>query len=177
MGEAKILLFAKLKMPNESNLQTINNILSVNTTDCIYTKCYCEENIWKLCERVQKDKPDLIKHCFAIFVSNPRRSVPLWCQKASRGDPWQDPVIWDYHVFLVYHVGGTKNSLVYDLDTVLPFPESFESYFNSTFRNDNELQQKHRLSVNDYSFPMAIIVLDLFFTLDVCFGLFLQMNI
>lgn len=131
-------------MPNESNLQTINNILSVNTTDCIYTKCYCEENIWKLCERVQKDKPDLIKHCFAIFVSNPRRSVPLWCQKASRGDPWQDPVIWDYHVFLVYHVGGTKNSLVYDLDTVLPFPESFESYFNSTFRNDNELQQKHR---------------------------------
>ena len=54
--------------------------------ECEYTSCYCEENVWKLCQRLQ-EKEDLrhLHRASAVFISNPARSVPLWSQKAGRG--------------------------------------------------------------------------------------------
>lgn len=45
-----------------------------------------EENVWKLCEQVKKQNPNELSKCYAVFVSNERRTVPLWRQKAGRGE-------------------------------------------------------------------------------------------
>ena len=66
--------------------------------DQIYTKCYCEENVWKLCERLGQESFD--SAAYAVFISNEGQTVPLWCQSASK-DPENQPVVWDYHVILV----------------------------------------------------------------------------
>lgn len=45
-----------------------------------------EENVWKLCEQVNKQHPNELSKCYAVYVSNERRTVPLWRQKAGRGE-------------------------------------------------------------------------------------------
>lgn len=42
--------------------------------------------MWKLCEQVKKQNPNELSKCYAVFVSNERRTVPLWRQKAGRGE-------------------------------------------------------------------------------------------
>lgn len=51
-----------------------------------------EENVWKLCEQVKKTRPAELSKCYAVYVSNEGRTVPLWRQKAGRGD--DKVVIW-----------------------------------------------------------------------------------
>lgn len=53
---------------------------------------YSEENVWKLCEQVKRTRPEELSKCYAVFVSNEGRTVPLWRQKAGRGD--DQVVIW-----------------------------------------------------------------------------------
>lgn len=53
---------------------------------------FSEENVWKLCEQVKKTRPTELAKCYAVFVSNEGRTVPLWRQKAGRGD--DKVVIW-----------------------------------------------------------------------------------
>lgn len=48
--------------------------------------------MWKLCEQVKKTRPSELSRCYAVFVSNEGRTVPLWRQKAGRGD--DKVVIW-----------------------------------------------------------------------------------
>lgn len=61
-----------------------------------------EENVWKLCEQVKKSNPTELSKCYAVFVSNEGRTVPLWRQKAGRGD--DKVVIWvSFFFFLVIH--------------------------------------------------------------------------
>lgn len=47
-------------------------------------------------------------------------------------------VVWDYHVILVYT--GDDSTLIYDLDSTLPFPASFGDYCQATFGSDAQLQ-------------------------------------
>lgn len=102
----------------------------------IYTPYYCEENIWKLCERVQELQCDQLEQCFAVFISNEREMVPIWGQKA--GDEEKDHlVVWDYHVILLHRqvmMNGDETTAVYDFDTVLRFPISFDAYCANNFR-------------------------------------------
>ena len=52
----------------------------------------------------------------------------------SLGQPQNDHLIcWDYHVFLICHKNGHK-SVVYDLDSILPFPTLFDDYLNLAIR-------------------------------------------
>jgi hypothetical protein len=51
-----------------------------------------EENVYKLCEQAKKTNPSELSKSYAVFVSNERRTVPLWRQKAGRGD--EKLVIW-----------------------------------------------------------------------------------
>lgn len=117
-----------------------NFMLFPNINDCSYVSCYCEENVWKLCEQVKKTHPSELPKCYAVFVSNERRTVPLWRQKAGRGD--EKLVIWDYHVFFM-HNPSPNRCLVFDLDTTLPFPTYFHKYVTETFRSDYALTPEH----------------------------------
>lgn len=113
----------------------------INSNTCVYTPCYCEENVWKLVETIQKRSEETLNNCYVVFVSNNRTFVPLWKQKASTKE--DGFVIWDYHVFLVYE--GQNDNWVYDLDSQLPFPCKFVKYCKETFRSDNDIKPEfHR---------------------------------
>ncbi|GAB6019336.1 Protein N-terminal glutamine amidohydrolase, variant 2 [Chamberlinius hualienensis] len=62
-------------------------------------------------------------------------TVPLWCQKASKREGGL--VIWDYHVILIKKL---HQSVVYDLDSTLPFPCKFLQYATCTFKSDEFLK-------------------------------------
>ncbi|XP_034535302.1 protein N-terminal glutamine amidohydrolase [Notolabrus celidotus] len=102
---------------------------------CIYTSCYCEENVWKLCEFVRMERTTPLEDLFVVFISNENRQVPLWKQKSGRGD---QPVVWDYHVVLL-QVSLKSGSLVHDLDSQLSFPCSLELYADQALHSDRHL--------------------------------------
>ena len=65
---------------------------------------------------------------------------PLGSQAAGREE--DGLVMWDYHVILV--VQDDAKSLVYDLDTRLSFPVSFETYCEATFGDESGIKEKFR---------------------------------
>ncbi|KXN82573.1 Protein N-terminal glutamine amidohydrolase [Leucoagaricus sp. SymC.cos] len=113
-------------------------------SDYIYTRCYCEENIYLLCQElmVRQDVRERWE-VWAVFISNENKTVALWEQKAARVAG--APVVWDYHCILVlkskqpdsYDSGGDQGSVeawVYDYDssiTQLPCP--WGEYVSRTF--------------------------------------------
>ncbi|XP_058031978.1 protein N-terminal glutamine amidohydrolase isoform X2 [Ahaetulla prasina] len=109
---------------------------------CVYTSCYCEENIWKLCEHIRSKNQYPLEEFYAVFISNDRKMVPLWKQQAGCGD---QPVIWDYHVILL-HVSNGDQNFIYDLDTVLPFPCPFGTYIEEAFKSDSIINPEFRRS-------------------------------
>ncbi|CAI5779038.1 protein N-terminal glutamine amidohydrolase [Podarcis lilfordi] len=112
---------------------------------CVYTGCYCEENVWKLCEYIRNQNLYPLEEFYAVFISNDRRMVPLWEQQAGMVG---QPVIWDYHVVLLHVASGDQN-FIYDLDTLLPFPCPIDTYIEKAFKSDSvihpEFQRKVRL--------------------------------
>lgn len=90
----------------------------------LYAPYYCEENIWHLCQHAQFAGFDRR----VVFISNAQRSCPFWFQKAARNA--DAPVLWDYHVILLYFDAGWK---VWDLDTVLANPIVLPEYLSQTF--------------------------------------------
>ena len=92
-----------------------------------YTSCWCEENIYLLCQDFVQNHRSLrdLWEIFVIFISNSNKTVSdsmntilepghltcslflcgcfvkvaLWYQKAARFEG--DPVVWDYHVVLL----------------------------------------------------------------------------
>uniref|UniRef100_A0A663DRR0 Protein N-terminal glutamine amidohydrolase n=1 Tax=Aquila chrysaetos chrysaetos TaxID=223781 RepID=A0A663DRR0_AQUCH len=58
---------------------------------CAYTSCYCEENVWKLCDYIRSQHQYPLEEFYAVFISNDRRMIPLWKQKSGHGD---EPVVW-----------------------------------------------------------------------------------
>ena len=67
---------------------------------CSYAACYCEENVYKICQTMADTNPEELIKCWVVFVSNKKRVVPLWRQKAGKDE--EKLVIWDYHVVLLY---------------------------------------------------------------------------
>ncbi|XP_019622561.1 PREDICTED: protein N-terminal glutamine amidohydrolase-like [Branchiostoma belcheri] len=114
-----------------------------SSDECVYTACYCEENIYKLCEWI-RDNTSRIQEFYVVFISNSAQQVPLWMQKAGRQYGPGKPVVWDYHVILLHQREGQQTD-VYDLDSMLPFPCNFSRYCTATFHSDEELRpQFHR---------------------------------
>ncbi|XP_038279447.1 protein N-terminal glutamine amidohydrolase isoform X4 [Canis lupus familiaris] len=99
-----------------------------------------EENIWKLCEYIKNHDQYPLEECYAVFISNERKMIPIWKQQARPGD---GPVIWDYHVVLL-HVSSGGQSFIYDLDTVLPFPCPFDTYVEDAFKSDEDIHPQFR---------------------------------
>lgn len=63
-----------------------------------------------------------------MLISNRDRRCAVWHQRAA--GPGQ-PVIWDYHVILLCLSG--RGWQVWDMDTLLGFPEAFDSYVANSF--------------------------------------------
>ena len=108
--------------------------------DCVYTSCYCEENVWKLCDYIRNShSSDLLSDYFVVFISNPLEQIPLWKQKAGRLED-DHFVVWDYHVILVDKIG----QLVFDLDTTLSFPCSLNEYLEHCIGSDSLITKEYR---------------------------------
>jgi len=123
---------------------------------CRYTRQYCEENIWHLCEDFlrgrtgrngRRGKPLLPRsrtdsdRLKVVFVSNDDKSVPFWNMRFGRlcnRTGVQGFLRWDYHVFAILEVRGSRNRtcVVYDLDTnnEMQFPMPFEDYVENVLR-------------------------------------------
>lgn len=64
---------------------------------CAYQRCYCEENALLLSKQLAAQGAAPAGALYVVFVSNARRQVPLWAQRAAReGDGGL--LVWDYHV-------------------------------------------------------------------------------
>nr|CAG4635687.1 EOG090X0C0Q [Artemia franciscana] len=105
--------------------------------------CFNEENVWHLCSWVRTHRPEEISRCSAVFISNSKKQIPLWRQRAGRGE--ERLVIWDYHVVFLHQFGD--KCLVYDLDSELPFPTFFPKYVTETFRTDQILDATYHRRV------------------------------
>lgn len=110
-----------------------------SASECSYAACFCEENVWKLCDFVRTTTPNELSKSFVVFVSNRKQVVPLWRQRAGRDE--EKLVIWDYHVIFVYK--PDERCLVFDLDSDLPFPTFFHKYVTETFRTDAILNPEY----------------------------------
>uniref|UniRef100_A0A834R820 Protein N-terminal glutamine amidohydrolase n=1 Tax=Sarcoptes scabiei TaxID=52283 RepID=A0A834R820_SARSC len=75
------------------------------------------------------------------IISNHNESVLLWDQ--SLGSKNGNFVIWDYHVILVYFDRHNGIALVFDFDSILPFPCDFEKYQCSVFKAQDKLFEKY----------------------------------
>ncbi|XP_073337994.1 protein N-terminal glutamine amidohydrolase [Pagrus major] len=113
-----------------------DNRTTPSRENCVYTSCYCEENVWKLCEFVRTERTTPLEELFVVFISNENRMVPLWKQKSGRGD---QPVIWDYHVVLL-QVRVQSEPLIYDLDSELSFPCSLQLYAVQALQSDHNIK-------------------------------------
>ncbi|KAL7748582.1 Protein N-terminal glutamine amidohydrolase [Sorochytrium milnesiophthora] len=107
---------------------------SLALTDCAYTSQYCEENVYKLLERMA---PEDRRHAAAVFVASrhyPDGYVPFFANARSQ----RSDVFWDYHVFAVVKRPGSA-TLVYDFDSRVPFPCTMSEYAATvlqTYRDD-----------------------------------------
>lgn len=129
----------------------VENVPQIVLNECDYTAHYCEENVWKLADKIRLKNDKYLQHSSVVFVSNHNSLVPLWKQKA--GKDADGLVVWDYHVFLIYE--GYNSSWVFDSDSLLQFPVHFVDYYIQTFKSDDLLKPEfHRLfrviSASDY---------------------------
>ncbi|CAN0268880.1 unnamed protein product, partial [Phaeothamnion confervicola] len=111
-----------------------------------YVENYCEENVYRLCERCISASS--AAECYAVVVTNAARKVPIWCQRCA--ETREEHVLWDYHVILlVRNATESGSTLVFDLDSTLPFPCDAVTYIRESFRPhatlDGRLRQCFRV--------------------------------
>ena len=120
---------------------------------CVYTSCFCEENVWKLCERTRKENFNL-DDFYVIFLSNQHKQFPIWNAKSAEST--DAAVIWDYHVIYLWINKLDKNkSLIFDLDSRLSFGSLINEYIVKSFRPDMVLKDEYKhnfrvLSAKEY---------------------------
>lgn len=112
--------------------------MSGNDNDeILYTPLFCEENIWHLARRMLQlgVAADSLQ---VLLFSNPDKQVVMFNQR-NVGE--QGYVVWDYHVVL------QAGELIYDLDSMLPFPVPVADYFRASFPNQFSLAEMYRSQV------------------------------
>lgn len=97
----------------------------------VYTKNYCEENVYRILQLAEQKGIDHSK-LFAVFISNPKRLVPFLMQKQASATN-NSIVFWDYHVLPVYQ-RAPNDIRVYDLDSKLPFGSLLQSYVHQSIK-------------------------------------------
>ncbi|RID70085.1 hypothetical protein BRARA_C02134 [Brassica rapa] len=118
----------------------ISELPAMDATRFQHTPYYCEENVYLLCKTLCESgvADETGSDLFVVFISNERKQVPLWHQKAStRAD---GIVLWDYHVICVQRKKESDSEpLVWDLDSTLPFPSPLASYVTETIQPSFQL--------------------------------------
>ncbi len=89
-----------------------------------YQAFFCEENIWRLCSHPRL--ADFDKR--VVFVSNRAQRCPVWLMRAGAPD---EPVIWDYHVFLLVRQPDWR---VFDLDSRMGLAIPLLDYLTYSYR-------------------------------------------
>ncbi|WP_020396873.1 hypothetical protein [Thiolinea disciformis] len=89
-----------------------------------YHPRYCEENIWWLCQQ-----PDLIHSDVLVIAATEAECFPILCQREANAP--DEPLLWDYHVVLLWH--ASHQAYILDFDTTLPFCTPLERYFEQSF--------------------------------------------
>ncbi|KGN59349.1 protein N-terminal glutamine amidohydrolase isoform X1 [Cucumis sativus] len=110
-----------------------------------HTPFYCEENVYFLCKKLCTNRladaegADL----FVVFISNEKKQIPLWHQKASkRADGL---VLWDYHVICIQRkIEGEFPFLVWDLDSTLHLPLPLGSYVSQAIRPSFQISPEYQ---------------------------------
>ncbi len=101
----------------------------------LYQACYCEENIWQLCQCAEFANSDV------LVIAALGDYFPILWQKAATA-PYS-PVMWDYHVVLLWHAPNGKHYIL-DFDTTLPFCTPLAQYIQHAFFDENQLQPQMR---------------------------------
>jgi N-terminal glutamine amidase len=129
---ARCLLSAMVQPSAVNHLQPAAvSSLSAPDDESLRVPFYCEENVWRLLYRkLFSDDRSTSSEWYAVFISNPRQSVVMNHQRAAVADH----VCWDYHV--VAMAVSSNESLVYDVDSHLPYPCALDSYVQQSFPDD-----------------------------------------
>lgn len=107
--------------------------MKIAIEECIFTDCYCEENVWKLIENISEKlfSNNSEWDGFAVIISNENKRVPFWHQNRLNSI-----CLWDYHViFILQHKQHLQQVLVYDLSSQLSkkiFPIPFNEYIQQS---------------------------------------------
>ncbi|KAK4473493.1 hypothetical protein MN116_002857 [Schistosoma mekongi] len=133
----------------------MSSLIKTSKEHLTYTPYYCEENAYKLLEYM-KEFGDL--HCtYVVFVSNMNKSTLGWLVRSNKGRLSNGPFCYmgscplniiydcsfkDYHVFIIYN--SISEYLVYDFDSLLPFPTPFVHYFAHGLRRNDILPERLR---------------------------------
>ena len=137
--------FEELTVPSSSSSPSS----SLSPEALHYASCYCEENCYKLIERILSAPSSSINEIYCVFISSPSCKTPLFSQRAAQTE--DGFVLWDYHVVvLLIGKGSMKDSddvfcNVVDLDTTIqPFPCPASLYFNCTLRPEMRLKEEYQ---------------------------------
>ena len=101
--------------------------------DFLYQACYCEENIWHLCQR------EPFKNSSVVFIASSGDDFPMLKQRAMPDS--SRPIFWDYHVVLLVN---ENTSLIVDFDTTLPFISEIGTYFSLSFLDNTKLSDNQK---------------------------------
>lgn len=96
-------------------------------TDCVYTKLFCEENIWQLAALFIKQAVPA-SALEVLFISNHSKQVAVFSQN---GGSLKQPLIWDYHVVLLHR--QPSGYVIYDFDSLADFPCAAKTYLDLSF--------------------------------------------
>ncbi|KAF3442690.1 hypothetical protein FNV43_RR16607 [Rhamnella rubrinervis] len=135
----------------------LSSSMSLDVSQFQHTPFYCEENVYLLCKKLcengiaDAEGSDL----FVVFISNEKKQIPLWNQKASnRADGVS---LWDYHVICVQRKNeGDTSHVVWDLDSRLPFPSPLETYISETIRPSFQLFAEYQRFFRIVHAPMFL---------------------
>uniref|UniRef100_A0A5S6QE48 Protein N-terminal glutamine amidohydrolase n=1 Tax=Trichuris muris TaxID=70415 RepID=A0A5S6QE48_TRIMR len=120
-----------------------NSITIPTRTQCAYCAGYCEENVYLLVAGVRdRCGCSTLSGLVVVFISNPGKSVPIWKQRVGQQE-CDGLAVWDYHVILIDKT-LRHEVMVFDLDTTLSFPCSFDNYVRCALRDDHIVSPQHK---------------------------------
>ncbi|KAG6580833.1 Protein N-terminal glutamine amidohydrolase, partial [Cucurbita argyrosperma subsp. sororia] len=127
-----------------STLSTVESI-DLDVSQFCHTPFYCEENVYFLCKKLCTNRMDDATGAdlFVVFISNEKKQIPLWHQKASKRE--DGLVLWDYHVICVQRkTEGEFPFIVWDLDSTLPLPIPLGSYVSQAIRPSFQISPEYQ---------------------------------
>jgi protein N-terminal glutamine amidohydrolase len=155
-------------VPDEVQGSATATALEAPSDQSLRVPCYCEENVWRLaCRKLYEcnkggsqnvdDKNCLSHQYHVVFVSNPRKCVPMFHQLAAK-DP-KDPCFWDYHVILLCTTttlnatpvskrapsehDEVTTTVVFDMDSYLPYPCPLKDYVKESFSREKKFPKEY----------------------------------